>query len=78
VITVAAAVQLAGFRHVVGTLWASRDSISARFVDSLYRDLAAGGLRADGTARGVHMALGRLRGRYGIPAAWAPFAHVGP
>ncbi len=78
VITMASAVQLAGFRHVVGTLWAGRDSVSARFAGLLYRDLAAGGLHADGAARGVHVALVALRERYGVPAAWAPFAHVGP
>jgi len=78
VITVAEAVQLAGFRHVVGTLWASRDSIAARFVDAFYADLAKSGRHADDSARALHRVLISLRRRYSSPMMWAPFAHLGP
>jgi hypothetical protein len=59
-------------------LWAGRDTIAARFVDALYGDLVPQGLHADDAARSVHRALFALRERYRVPAAWAPFAHLGP
>ena len=75
VLTLAAAVQLAGFREVVGTLWPVGDVVAVRFADLLYGSLAAGHAT---TAQGVHAALHRIRDRYGHPAVWAPFAHIGP
>jgi CHAT domain-containing protein len=79
-LTLAAAVQLAGFRAVIGTLWPVGDAVAVRFADLLYGGLPYGGADAGqaATARLVHLALHRIRGRYGSPVAWAPFAHTGP
>lgn len=77
-ITLASAVQLAGFRHVVGSLWAARDAIAARFVDVFYRDLAANGFDPDRSARSLHLASWRLRERHADAVIWSPFVHVGP
>ena len=77
-ITLASAVQLAGFRHVIGTQWAALDPVAVRFVDAVYAELAAKGTDAGQAGRGVHLACWRLRERYGDPLFWAPFVHVGP
>lgn len=77
-ITLASAVQLAGFQHVIGTLWAVTDAVAVRFAEAVYRRLAADAMSAEHSARGVHLALWQLRDRYASPQAWAPFVHVGP
>jgi len=77
-ITLASAIQLAGFQHVIGTLWAVGDAVAVRFADGVYRRLAADGMSAEHSARSVHLALWQLRDRYASPRAWAPFVHVGP
>lgn len=81
-ITVASAVGLGGFQHVVGTLWSIPDSVAARFAGLFYAELdqrATGGRpNAENSARAVHAAALALRARYGHAVAWAPFVHQGP
>lgn len=77
-ITLASAIQLAGFQHVIGTLWAVEDAVAVRFADVLYGMLAVDGMNAERSARSVHLTLWQLRGRYASPRAWGPFVHVGP
>jgi CHAT domain-containing protein len=78
----AAAVQLAGFRHVVATLWTIEDSPAPDFADTAYRVMAeteTGQPDADRAARAVHAASVRLRlGHPADPAVWAPYVHIGP
>jgi CHAT domain-containing protein len=75
-LTVASAIQLAGFRHVVGTLWAVPDGVAPRFADAFYRALAAAG--PDRGAHALHAAVRVLRARYPRAAhAWAGYVHVG-
>jgi CHAT domain-containing protein len=54
------AFQLAGYRHVVGTLWPVGDRHSVEFADRVYAEVAATG----DAARGVHAATRQLRTRW--------------
>ncbi|MFI1995576.1 CHAT domain-containing protein [Actinoplanes sp. NPDC020271] len=66
----AAALQVAGFRQVVSTLWAIGDDTAVEVTDRLYRDLAP--------AHAVHAAIRELRRRHPYqPGRWAPFVHLG-
>ena len=80
-ITVAAALQLAGFRHVVATFWAISDRLAPRVAAEFYRQLAAASPPPqDGmpAAQALHASIRRLRGEQCPPAQWAPFFHSGP
>ncbi|MFD0356656.1 CHAT domain-containing protein [Streptomyces sp. NPDC127110] len=70
------AFQLAGYRHVVATLWAIRDDVGAELADRFYGHLLDD--RAD-PAAALHGACRRLRERFGsFPALWASHIHIGP
>ena len=80
-----AAFQLAGYRHVIGTLWAVADSGSAEVVAEIYDGLCAdpaGRLATMDPARtalAVHHAARRLRDRHrALPLRWIPYLHAGP
>jgi hypothetical protein len=92
-ITIAAALQLAGFRHVVATFWAISDQLAPRVAEEFYRQLAAAAPQSpdnppspddpqspDGlpAAQALHAAIQRQRRRQRPPAQWAPFFHSGP
>ncbi|MEU8657281.1 CHAT domain-containing protein [Actinoplanes philippinensis] len=70
---VAGAFQMAGFRHVIGTLWSIRDSLAAEVAAGFYARLAT----ADDAATALHETVRELRAAHG-PAAWAPYIHFGP
>ncbi|WP_432956954.1 CHAT domain-containing protein [Micromonospora haikouensis] len=75
VIHLASAFQLAGFRHVVGTLWPVGDRHAVDFAELIYATLADG---AD-TATAVHDATRRMRDRWpDTPSVWASHIHIGP
>jgi CHAT domain-containing protein len=80
-----AAFQLAGYRHVIGTMWAVADSLSAEVVAGIYDELRGGSggtlaaLDPGKSALAVHQAVRRLRDRYpGLPLRWIPYLHLGP
>lgn len=73
------ACQLAGFRHVVGTLWPVGDRASLHAARSYYRALTAGGA-PDGSrsAAAVSQIARDLRLRFpDRPSSWAAYVHVG-
>ena len=73
------ALQLAGYRHVVGTLWAIDDTVSARIAERVYTELGAPRPVADRAAYAVHTAVRATRDRYpATPSLWAAHVHVGP
>lgn len=75
--TLASAMQVAGFRHVVGTLWPVRDTVAARLTGAFLRRV--GGESGTGAAEALHAAAGDLRRRFGVdPFSWAGFVHYGP
>jgi hypothetical protein len=79
----AGAFHLAGYQHVVGTLWQVSDRASARLVRDFYAALAVPGGGAVIDVRRAAFALRdatrRLRERYpDWPTLWAGHTHVGP
>ncbi|KAI1370096.1 CHAT domain-containing protein [Hypoxylon crocopeplum] len=55
------ALQLAGFRHVVGTLWEVSDSHCVEVTKVLYETLRSEGLTDIAVCRGLHLAVKKLR-----------------
>jgi hypothetical protein len=81
-ITLATAFQLAGYRHVIGTLWSISDVHAATIARHVYRELKdprTGGIVADGAAAALDTAILALRNsRRTDPWLWAPYVHIGP
>lgn len=79
---IASAFQMAGFPHVVGSLWQVDDTVGARVARRLYEQLApgeGGPLSVDGTARALHRAVCEVRADYPrTPSLWACQVHTGP
>lgn len=76
-IHLASAFQLAGYRHVVATLWPVRDVFAVGFARDFYRVVAEHG--AGSAALAVHQATRRLRDRLpDHPEIWAAHVHTGP
>jgi tetratricopeptide (TPR) repeat protein len=79
------ACQLAGFRHVIGTLWRVQDSVAGLVAEKFYAALAtpehggspAGALHQS-PAVALHQAVRDLRQAYPrTPTMWAAHLHVG-
>lgn len=84
-ITLATALQLAGYTHAVATLWQVDDADAAAVAASIYRSVEAAPrcarpvMQGNFTARAVHAAVQELRKRYPVaPSRWAGFIHTGP
>ncbi|WP_367138360.1 CHAT domain-containing protein [Saccharothrix sp. HUAS TT1] len=72
---IAGACRMAGFRHVVGTLWEVRDQVAMTLATDFYTALAAG---AD-PASALHAAVRGVRAANpSSPELWASHVHVGP
>jgi tetratricopeptide (TPR) repeat protein len=76
------AFHLAGYQHVIGTLWPIGEYPAKQMTAGFYQRLAAGpggSLDLSGTARALHDAVRDLRTRFPrTPSAWAGHLHVGP
>ncbi|MFL6072456.1 MAG: CHAT domain-containing protein [Mycobacteriales bacterium] len=73
-IHLASAFQLAGYRHVIGTLWPIGDQRALDITDLVYAAIA----RGEGIAAAIHGATRRLRERWpDDPSVWASHLHVG-
>ena len=73
-IQLAAAFQLAGYRHVIGTLWPVGDQQAVDHADAIYATITKTG----DPALAVHADVRHLRNRYARqPSAWASHIHVG-
>ncbi|EKJ68428.1 hypothetical protein FPSE_11436 [Fusarium pseudograminearum CS3096] len=55
------ACQLAGFRHVIGTLWEVNDESCVEMARVLYENIKHQGITDDAVSRGLHAAARRLR-----------------
>jgi CHAT domain-containing protein len=76
-IHIASAFQLAGFRHVVGTLWPTNDKAAAQVANKFYERLLATA-RPDPAAI-LHEVIRERRDRApSLPRNWAGFVHAGP
>jgi hypothetical protein len=75
------AFHLAGYAHVIGTLWPVDDATTAELALDFYRRLTADGHEppdADHAPRALHDATRRLRDRYPMtPTLWAAYTHTG-
>jgi tetratricopeptide (TPR) repeat protein len=77
------AFQLAGFPHVIGTLWNVEDEAAASTAIAFYRHLASGGsaagqLDAWGAAKALHAVTLALRDQFpATPSLWAAYTHSG-
>ena len=87
-IHLASAFQLAGYPHVIGTLWPVSDTAAAGIAGDFYDGLQAGerGLDTRKSAEALHHAVralrdtpvrGTRRDRASTPSLWAPFLHTG-
>ncbi|GII64948.1 CHAT domain-containing protein [Sphaerisporangium krabiense] len=75
---VVTAFQLAGFSHVVGTLWEIGDAVAAQFAGTVYEGLVAAGSDPAHAARCLHRATRALRDRHpDRPTLWASHVHMG-
>jgi hypothetical protein len=79
---IAAAFHLAGYRHVVGGLWALSDVVAAEVVERFFAIMVADPGAAEDPrqpARALHQAVWAVRdANPDAPSLWAPFLHVGP
>lgn len=76
---ITAAFHLAGYRHVIGTLWPIDDFTAARIAEDFYTRLTTDGIpHPDRAARALHHAMRSLRARYpAVPTLWAAHTHTG-
>lgn len=72
-IHVASAFQLAGYQHVIASLWPVLDDTAATVADHFYTRTATG----TDPARALHAAVRHVRHNQ-PPSAWAGYVHVGP
>lgn len=76
-ISLASAVQLAGFRDVVGTLWSIDDTLAPVVADLVYEHLSR--QSAPDPAAALDGALRAVRARHPhAVASWGSYVHVGP
>jgi hypothetical protein len=79
---ITAAFQLAGYRHVIGSLWPVSDWAASHIASDVYARLSEDRTARVDTAEAalaLHSAVRRIRSDYEAgPTVWAPFIHVGP
>lgn len=74
----ASALQLAGYRHVVGTLWETDDAVALDLAEKTYTALGAPRPVAERSAQALHTAVRAVRDLYrDSPWFWAAHVHVG-
>ncbi|MPY51171.1 CHAT domain-containing protein [Streptomyces acidicola] len=77
------AFQLAGFPHVIGTLWEINDEVASHMAADFYAELGGvtdqhADLDTDAAARALHHTVRRVRDRYSkSPYLWAAHLHAG-
>jgi CHAT domain-containing protein len=79
-IHLASALLMAGFQHVVGTLWRVADRTAAQLAERFYAAVTVNG-RPDSqlTAYALHEATQALRRQYpDRPYRWMSYIHIGP
>jgi tetratricopeptide (TPR) repeat protein len=71
--------HMAGYTHVIGTLWSVADRVAAEVARIVYEDITTPAPDAAQTARALHRAIREIRVGYpDTPAYWAAYIHVGP
>jgi tetratricopeptide (TPR) repeat protein len=81
-ISLATAFRLAGYRHVIGTLWSISDEFAPVVAEHVYRTLMLSGeseTSVRGTADALNKAVRHMRESHpDEPWFWAPYVHIGP
>nr|BAO20203.1 hypothetical protein [Sphaerisporangium sp. SANK 60911] len=79
-LSMANAMQLAGYRRVIATLWPVSDLLAAEVARSVYERMVTGGtLVPAASASALHHVIRELRDRLpGEPDLWATHVHTGP
>lgn len=76
----ASAFQLAGFPHVIGTLWEINDDIAVTIAETFYTKLTTSqdACDTDQAARALHDAIRAVRTKFPVtPSLWAAYLHSG-
>ncbi len=77
-INLASAFHLAGFRHVIASLWPLSDAVAVEAAQGFYQALPANPT-ASTAALALHRVTRALRAKYeNYPQLWAPLVHSGP
>ncbi|KAL2669750.1 hypothetical protein Neosp_015195 [[Neocosmospora] mangrovei] len=61
------ACQVAGFRHVIGTLWEVNDEACVSTAKAIYEGIRDGGMTDESVSQGLHRATRQLRDRWRQP-----------
>jgi CHAT domain len=79
-ITLAAALQYVGWRHVIATLWSVWDKAAADITECFYNHVVENGEpHPERAAEALHWAVRQQRqAAPDQPSRWAPFVHLGP
>jgi CHAT domain-containing protein len=81
-IHITGAFHLAGYAHVIGTLWPVDDTAARDLANDIYRHLTRDGSAPPDVSHGAHAlhhATRRLRDQHpDKPALWAAHTHTGP
>ncbi|CRK56831.1 hypothetical protein [Alloactinosynnema sp. L-07] len=78
VITLAAALNYSGYRHVIATLWSVDSAVAAEMTTAVYPSLVVGGaFRAERSAVALHTAIKDMRDAGRPLDDWLPFTHTG-
>jgi CHAT domain-containing protein/tetratricopeptide (TPR) repeat protein len=81
-IHLASAMQISGFPHTIGTLWAVRDRVSRLVAQRIYRTITSNGEEIPDfgvTALALNDVIKELRDARPLASLqWAPFLHYGP
>ncbi|MFE7628928.1 CHAT domain-containing protein [Kocuria sp. NPDC057446] len=78
-IHLAAACQLAGYRHVIASLWPINDTDTAALTEAFYTTYAKTFPDTGVVATALHQATRNLRSVHRTrPSRWAPYTHTGP
>ncbi len=73
------AFQMAGYTHVIGTLWSIEDGIATTIAKQVYATLTSSRPNASLAPTALHHAVRKIRDAYpASPLLWAAHLHVGP
>ncbi len=76
-LSLASALQLAGFRSVVGAMWKTFDKDGPELSRDFYKELMKRGGSYKDSAAALHYAIKRMRKREAPIECWAMFVHIG-
>lgn len=76
--SIATAMELCGFKTIVGTLWSMRDDDGPRIAESFYRDMVYhNNIGLPHAAHALHNAVRALRDTGADALRWSTFIHIG-